>query len=158
MASSCGTPEDTRPGGGSKDWVWESVGTWPPSYQDNRLLRGSLNLTYRPSPKFDTGLTAGVEENEIVALARTASINNTRQRTYSVAWNWTGRPGSSWYVTQYNSATAAQQYYTFSPDRDQPSFIYHPPTPISNPLSPPAPGGLGGRIQSDNGPPEGNAG
>ena len=118
-----------------KDFVSELVGTTPPSDQDNRRLRGSLNLTYRPSPKFDTGLTAGVEENEIVALARTASINNTRQRTYSVVWNWTARPGSSWFVTQYNSATAAQQYYTFSPDRDQLSFIYNLSTLISSTLS-----------------------
>ncbi len=118
-----------------EDFVSDLVGTTAPSNQDNRRARGSLNLTYRPSPKFDTGITAGLEENEIVALAQASSINNTKQRTYSVAWNWTARPGSGWFVTQNNSATAAQQYYTFSPDRDQLSFIYNISTLISTTLS-----------------------
>lgn len=117
------------------DFVSDLVGAVAPSDEDNRRLRGSVNLQYRPSQKFDTGVTGGVEENLIVSLARTSSINNTQQRTYSVAWNWTARPGSSWYVTQNNSATAAQQYYDFTPDRDQLSFIYNISTLISNQLS-----------------------
>jgi hypothetical protein len=118
-----------------KDFISTVFGTSPPSDADNRRLRGSVNLSYRPSPKFDTGVTAGVEENDVVNLARTASINNTTLRTYSVSWNWSARPGSIWFVTQNNSATAAQTYYTYSTDRDQLAFIYNLSTLISTTLS-----------------------
>ncbi len=116
-------------------FVSNLVGTSPPSNADNRRARGSLNLNYRPSPTFDTGVTAGIEENDVVNLARASSINNTTLRTYSVTWNWSARPGSIWFVTQNNSATAAQTYYTFSTDRDQLSFIYNLATLISTTLS-----------------------
>lgn len=107
----------------------------PPTDSDNRRMRASLNLDYKASTKFDTGVTAGIEQNDVVNLARTSSINNARLRTYSVTWSWAARPGASWQVTQNNSATAAQQYFTFSPDRDQLSFIYNLTTMISNQLT-----------------------
>ena len=101
------------------------VGTTPPSDQDNRKLRASLFFDYKFGPGFDTGVTAGVEQNDVVNIARTSSINNASLRTYSVSWNWVARPGTSWTVSQNNSATAAQQYYDFTPERDQLSFIYN---------------------------------
>ena len=107
----------------------------PPTDSDNRRLRASLNLDYKASTKFDTGVTAGIEQNDVVNLANTSSINNARLRTYSVAWSWAARPGTAWLVTQNNAATAAQQYYTFSPDRDQLSFIYNLTTLIGTQLT-----------------------
>ncbi len=107
----------------------------PPTDSDNRRMRASLNLDYKASTSFDTGVTGGIEQNDVVNLARTSSINNARLRTYSVAWNWAARPGTSWLVTQSNSATAAQQYFTFSPDRDQLSFIYNLTTLVGTQLT-----------------------
>jgi hypothetical protein len=107
----------------------------PPTDSDNRRMRGSLRLDYKAGTNFDTGVTAGIEQNDVVNLAGTSSINNARLRTYSVTWNWVARPGSSWLVTQSNSATAAQQYYTFSPERDQLSFIYNLTTVVGSQLT-----------------------
>ena len=106
-----------------------------PTDADNRRIRGSLSLDYKASTKFDTGVTAGIEQNDVVNLARTSSINNAERRTYSVTWNWSARPGVTWLVTQSNSATAAQEYFTFSPNRDQVSFIYNLTTLIGNQLN-----------------------
>lgn len=112
------------------------VGVVAPSNQDNLRTRGSLSLNYKASASFDTGVTAGLEQNDVVNLARTSSINNARLRTYSVGWNWVARPGVSWTVTQNNTATAAQQYYAFTPDRDQLSFIYNLTTNIGTQVTP----------------------
>ncbi len=112
------------------------VGAAPPSDQDQLRARGQLNVTYRPGSRFDTGLTLGLEQNELINLAATASINNATLRTYSVTWNWSARPGTMWSVTQNNTASAAQQYFTFSPDRDQLSFIYNISTQITTQLAP----------------------
>lgn len=106
-----------------------------PSNQDQLRVRGSLNVLYRPGPNFDTGVTFGLEQNDLVNIKNTASINNARLRTYSVAWNWSARPGTIWNVNQSNSATAAQQFFTFSPERDQLSFIYSLNTAIATQFS-----------------------
>ena len=106
------------------------------SDQDQLKARGSLNFTYIPSNKFDTGMTFGLEQNDIVNIKNTASINNQRLRTYSVAWNWGVRPGSFWSVSQVNTATAAQQFYTFSPSRDVVSYVYTLSTNIQTTISP----------------------
>jgi hypothetical protein len=82
-----------------------------------------------------TSVTGAVEQNEVVNIGRSASINNALLRTYSVGWNWTARPGPTWTVTQNNSATAAQQYYKFTPDRDQLSFIYNLTTNVGSQLT-----------------------
>jgi hypothetical protein len=119
-----------------EDFRTTLLGVSPPSNQDNRRMRASLNLDYKASQAFTTGITAGIEQQDVVNIARTSSINNARLRTYSVGWNWVARPGASWVVTQNNSATAAQQYYDFTPDRDQLSFIYNLTTLIGNQLTP----------------------
>lgn len=119
-----------------EDFSSSLVGAAPPSDQDQLRGRGQLNVTYRPTSRFDTGLTLGLEQNELVNIARTASINNATLRTYSVTWNWSARPGSIWSVNQNNTASAAQQYFTFSPERDQLSFIYNLNTLITTQLAP----------------------
>jgi hypothetical protein len=106
-----------------------------PSDQDQLRMRGSLNLLYKASSAFDTGVTLGIEQNELVNIQATSSINNATLRTYSVAWNWSARPGSMWSVVQNNTATAAQQYFTFAPERDQLSFIYNLNTSIQTQLT-----------------------
>ena len=106
------------------------------SAQDNLRVRGSLNFNYVPTNKFDTGVTFGLEQNDVVNLRNTASINNARLRTYSVAWNWGVRPGRFWSVNQVNTATAAQQFYTFSPTRDIVSYVYTLTTNIQTSVSP----------------------
>ncbi|MEP7029114.1 MAG: hypothetical protein ABI960_11000 [Candidatus Eisenbacteria bacterium] len=106
-----------------------------PSNQDQLRVRGSLNLLYKATKSFDTGVTFAIEQSDLVNIKSTSSINNARLRTYSVAWNWNARPGSMWNVTQSNSATAAQQFFTFSSDRDQLSFIYNINTNIQTQLS-----------------------
>jgi hypothetical protein len=106
------------------------------SDQDQLRVRGSFNLMYVPSRSFDTGVTLGLEQNDLVNLASTASINNARLRTYSVAWNWSARPGQIWYVSQTNSATAAQQFFTFSPTRDIVSYVYTLNTNVATTFSP----------------------
>jgi hypothetical protein len=53
-----------------------------------------------------------------------------------VAWNWGVRPGGMWSVNQTNSATAAQQFYTFSATRDLVSYIYTLSTNIQTTFSP----------------------
>jgi hypothetical protein len=111
------------------------TGVPAPSDQDQLRTRGSLNVTYRPSTRFDTGLTLGAEENDVVNLASNTSINNARQRSYSVTWLWNAKPGDIWAVTQTNNATAVQQYYDFTPDRDQLSFIYNLTTNITTQLT-----------------------
>ncbi|MGH7725211.1 MAG: hypothetical protein ACREOU_07245 [Candidatus Eiseniibacteriota bacterium] len=119
-----------------EDFSSSLVGAAPPSDQDQLRIRGQLNVTYRPGTRFDTGLTLGLEQNELINIARTASINNATLRTYSVTWNWSARPGSIWSVSQNNTASAAQQYFTFSPERDQLSFIYNLSTLVTTQLSP----------------------
>jgi len=106
-----------------------------PSDQDQLRVRGSLNLMYKASNSFDTGVTFGVEQNDLVNIKATSSINNATLRTYTVTWNWSARPGSMWSVLQNNSATAAQQYFTFAPERDQVSFIYNLNTSIQTQLT-----------------------
>ncbi len=106
-----------------------------PSNQDQLRVKGSLNLLYKASNSFDTGVTFGIEQSDLVNIKSTSSINNARLRTYSVAWNWSARPGTIWTVTQNNSATAAQQFFTFSADRDQLSFIYNINTNLQTQLS-----------------------
>jgi hypothetical protein len=106
------------------------------SAQDNLRVRGQLNINYVPTNKFDTGVTFGLEQNDLVNLRNTASINNARLRTYSVAWNWGVRPGGFWSVNQVNTATAAQQFYTFSPTRDLVSYVYTLTTNIQTTISP----------------------
>jgi hypothetical protein len=90
---------------------------------------------YKASNSFDTGVTFGVEQNDLVNIKATSSINNATLRTYTVTWNWSARPGSMWSVLQNNSATAAQQYFTFAPERDQVSFIYNLNTSIQTQLT-----------------------
>jgi len=111
------------------------VGAVPPSDQDQFRARGQLNLQYRPGGHYNTGLTLGYERNDQVNLSATASINNAQLRTYTVQWNWDATPGTTWNMTQSNSASAAQQFYTFSGDRDQLSFIYTFNTLITNQLT-----------------------
>jgi hypothetical protein len=106
------------------------------SNQDQLRVRGSLSLNYVPSRSFDTGLTLGLEQNDLVNLKNTSSINNARLRTYSVTWNWSARPGTIWNVYQTNSATAAQQFFTFSPTRDLVSYVYTLNTNLTTTLSP----------------------
>ena len=118
-----------------QDFVTNIPFVTPPTDSDNRRMRGTLNFDYKASTNFQTGMTFGVEQNDLVNLARTSSINNAKLRTYSVIWVFTARPGNSWVVTQSNSATAAQQYYTFSPDRDQLSFIYNLTTVVGTQLT-----------------------
>jgi hypothetical protein len=52
-----------------------------------------------------------------------------------VQWNWDASPGGTWNMNQSNSASAAQQFFNFSPDRDQLSFIYTFNTLITNQLT-----------------------
>jgi hypothetical protein len=111
------------------------AGAVVPSDQDQLRVRGSLNLLYKASNSFDTGVTFGVEQNEQINIKATSSINNAKLRTYSVAWNWSARPGTMWNVTQNNTATAAQQYFTFAPERDQLSFIYNLNTNLQTQLT-----------------------
>jgi hypothetical protein len=118
-----------------EDFRTSLLGVSPPSNQDNRRVRATLNLDYKASQAFDTGISGGVEQQDVVNIARTSSINNARLRTYSVGWSWVARPGASWVVTQNNSATAAQQYYDFTPDRDQLSFIYNISTLVGTQLT-----------------------
>jgi hypothetical protein len=113
-----------------------SFGTDAPSGQDQLRSRASLNLSYRPGTRFDTGLTLAIEENDVVNLSSTASINNARQRSYGVTWLWNAKPGDIWSVTQSNNATAVQQYFNFTPDRDQLSFIYNLNTTVIAQLMP----------------------
>jgi len=112
------------------------VGAVAPSDQDQLRARGTLNLQYKPVSRYSTGLQLGYEQNDQVSLSAASSINNARLRTYSVQWNWDASPGQTWNMNQTNSATAAQQFYTFSSDRDQLSFIYTFNTMITNQLSP----------------------
>jgi hypothetical protein len=105
------------------------------SDQDQLKARGSLNFNYIPTNKFNTGMTFGLEQNDIVNIKSTASINNQRLRTYSVAWNWGVNPGSFWQVNQINTATAAQQFFTFSPSRDIVSYVYTLSTNITTNVS-----------------------
>lgn len=105
------------------------------SDQDQLKARGSLNFNYIPTNKFNTGVTFGLEQNDIVNIKNTASINNQRLRTYSVAWNWGVNPGSFWQVSQVNTATAAQQFFTFSPSRDVVSYVYTLSTSITTTIS-----------------------
>ena len=110
-------------------------GSTLPSDQDNRKMRGSFNVSYKASQSFETGVSTGIEQSDVVNLSRSSSITNAKLRTYSVGWNWTARPGDTWSVQQNNSATAAQQYFSFTPDRDALSFIYNLSTIIGSQLS-----------------------
>ena len=106
------------------------------SDQDNLKARGSLNFNYIPTNKFNTGMTFGLEQSDIVNIKNTSSISNQRLRTYSVAWNWGVNPNSFWSVSQVNTATAAQQFFTFSPSRDVVSYVYTLATTIQTTISP----------------------
>jgi len=106
------------------------------SDQDKLQARGSLNFNYVPTNKFNTGMTFGLEQSDIVNIKSTVSINNQRLRNYSVAWNWGVNPGSFWSVSQVNTATAQQQFFTFSPTRDVVSYVYTLATNINTSFSP----------------------
>ncbi len=112
-----------------------ATGASIPSDQDQLRARGQLNLQYRPGGHYSTGMTLGYEQNDQVNLSSSASINNAQLRTYTVQWNWDATPGDNWNMNQSNSASAAQQFYTFSSDRDQLSFIYTFNTLITNQLT-----------------------
>jgi hypothetical protein len=112
------------------------AGAVAPSDQDQLRARGTINLQYKPVNRYSTGLQLGYEQNDQVNLSASSSINNARLRTYTVQWNWDASPGSTWNMNQTNSASAAQQFYTFSSDRDQLSFIYTFNTLITNQISP----------------------
>jgi hypothetical protein len=93
-------------------------------------------LHYVPTNKFDTGVTFGLEQNDIVNLANTSSINNARLRTYSVSWNWGVRPGRDVERQPGQLGHGAAAVLHVLPTRDLVSYIYTLSTNILTNISP----------------------